>query len=312
MRVGVILVHGIATHTPAWADGIIETLNERVNAEVGRLLPGGRSPHRDELLAAGQVYWGDVLRERQRTLRAILEAGGTPFRAHAPLWYKFLHAWQYAKYAWRKRERVFVSEYVGDVIGYLESGAHAAVQRSVTEALAQLSRQEPGTAGKRPLTMVAHSLGTVISSDYVWDHTKARRAQGQNGFDDRWQLENFFTIGSPMALFSLKFGGPEAFKQPIRMEGPRGRWLNVFDQDDPIGMPLKALNEAYERVVWRDVRVNSGAYLLAHGGYFTEPKTLTLISRKLALDWVAVNGMRPAGELDALYAEYDRTLGLAS
>ena len=111
-----------------------------------------------------------------------------------------------------------------------------------------------------------------------------------------------------MALFSLRFGGPEAFSKPIRMETGRGRWMNLFDRDDPIGMPLKPLNEAYQRAVFNDVDVQAGLYLWSHLRYFTHSKVLELIADKLALDWIAHNGRLAAGELAALDAAYERTL----
>ena len=57
------------------------------------------------------------------------------------------------------------------------------------------------------------------------------------------------------------------------MRGPKtsagsGRWVNIFDEDDPVGMPLKVLNEAYNKVVHKDVLVNSGVYGISHTNYF--------------------------------------------
>ena len=60
----------------------------------------------------------------------------------------------------------------------------------------------------------------------------------------------------------------------------------------------------------KDVQVDSGDYLVSHGGYFTNPQTLTILSRKLALDWVAANQALSAARLDELYAAYDATQGL--
>jgi hypothetical protein len=160
------------------------------------------------------------------------------------------------------------------------------------------------------VTFIAHSLGTVISSDYVWDRTKARRRTRRRGFHERLAFANFFTVGSPLALYSLRYGGPEAFNKPVRVEIPRGRWVNLYDRDDPVGMPLKPLNAAYRRAVWKDVHVESGPYLLAHGGYFSTPGTMAAISRKLALDWIEWNGLVPRARLAELDAAYDSTLGL--
>ena len=75
-------------------------------------------------------------------------------------------------------------------------------------------------------------------------------------------------------------------------------------------MPLKPLNAAYDRAVWKDAHVDSGPYLLAHAGYFSKSGTLTIIGRKLALDWLALNRWLPPGRQAELDAAYDATLGL--
>jgi hypothetical protein len=119
---------------------------------------------------------------------------------------------------------------------------------------------------------------------------------------------NFFTLGSPLALFSLQHGGPEAFSKPVRVEHPDGRWVNIRDKDDPVGMPLKTLNAEYQAAVHHDVEVDTGDYLLAHMGYFSHELVLRAIGRKLALDWAAGNRVLPAKDLQALFKAYDQEL----
>jgi hypothetical protein len=92
------------------------------------------------------------------------------------------------------------------------------------------------------------------------------------------------------------------------METERGRWINLFDRDDPVGMPLRPLNPAYRKAVFRDVDVQAGLYLVSHLRYFTHSKVLELIAHKLALDWIACNHALPASELAALDAGYERAL----
>ncbi len=312
MKLSVLLVHGIGTPDSAWADELAQRLRAATRDEVARLVGRGAAPSVDELLAIGSVHWDTVLEERQQLLCAILDAGESPLKTEPSWWYTLVHGWDYLKRSWKRLEHTFIAEYVADVIGYLDVGAHKEIHQAVTRTLEALPAQvgDATGQGKLPLTIIAHSLGTVISSDYVWDHAKLRQAQHQRGFHERWRLDNLFTVGSPMALFSLKYGGPEAFKQPISVESKRGRWVNIYDRDDPIGMPLKPLNDAYARVVARDVQVNAGAYLLAHVRYFLEPKTLSIMARKLALDWVVLNRRLPPARLQELDDAYDRSLGI--
>ena len=166
----------------------------------------------------------------------------------------------------------------------------------------------PKGSGKAPLTFITHSLGTVIASDFIYDRSKERRLKSLEGFHERFYLENIFTIGSPLALFSLRYNGPEAFQNPIHVESSFGRWLNIYDGDDPVGMPLRPLNDAYKSAVSRDIKVESGIYGLSHIGYFTKSKTLDIIAKKLALDWMRLNDKLSEVEAAKLYETYDKNL----
>ena len=302
-RLAVVLVHGVGDQQPDWADPIARQLERDVLAQLAHLLPSVPDPK--EVLAIQDVYWADILQERQRELYKVL-AKANQVEVSGSWWRKLVRE---AIRGFKRVESRFVAEFIGDVIGYLDRDTQAAVHKRVTEALDRLSGEAGSQKAKTPLTIVAHSLGTVISSNYVYDHAKRRHALGKSGFDDELALENFFTIGSPLALFSLQYGGPQAFKQPIKVETVRGRWINISDKDDPVGMPLKSLNDAYGEAVFMDVRVNSGVYLLAHTAYFQEPVTMKLLSRKLALDWVAHHHAVEASRLASWYDEYDQTLG---
>ncbi|MBI4342792.1 MAG: hypothetical protein HY599_05445 [Candidatus Omnitrophica bacterium] len=308
MQVGVLLVHGIGDQGPDWADGTIQSLKARLASQLAALLPGQPPVDLQQAFVIGRAHWADVLQEHQRALRRMLEAAHAPAPSSGSWWRRLLGV---AAHEARRQESRFIAEFVGDVIGYRSPATRAAIYETITSVLNDLlGRLEPGSP-KVPLTIIAHSLGTVISSDYVWDLTNARRAKGRDGFHDRWRLENFFTAGSPLALFSLQYGGPALFNQPIAVESPRGRWVNLYDPNDPIAMPLKPLNEAYYRVVLADAPVRAGTYLLAHMRYFEDEETLTIISRKLALDWCASSARLPEARLRELGAHYDRTLGLA-
>lgn len=304
MKLGTVLVHGIGAQGPNWADDTVRALEARVLDEVTRLVPGKAPQDIQEVLVTGRVHWAHLLQVRQIELEQILNAQ-RPLKLQGPWWRRALTV---VVNSLRKQESRFVTEFIGDVIGYSAPEVRTAIQAAIVQVLEELTDRIGRPGAKAPVTLIAHSLGTVISSDYIWDATASRATQGCYGFHDRLQLANFFTVGSPLALFSLRYGGPHAFNKPITLERPDGRWVNLFDHDDPVGMPLKPLNEAYDRVVLKDVEVESGPYLLSHGGYFTKSETLAIMSRKLALDWAALNQHLPPDQLKTLYDRYDRTL----
>ena len=303
MRVAVVLVHGIGDQGLDWADAIMSALASAVSAQLAGLGLGPVTA--DEALVLSRAHWAAALQARQRAL-GELPAGAAPVESRGAWWRRL---WDTARRELQRQQTRFITEFIGDVIGYRDPAAREQIYAAIRDALGQTAAQ--ASAAPAPLTLIAHSLGTVISSDFVWDETQARLAQDARGFHPRLRLENFFTVGSPLALFALQYGGPEAFTKPIRMESPAGRWVNIYDPDDPVAMPLTTLNAAYAQAVLRDALVEAGPYLLAHLRYFTRPETLTIISRKLALDWAAHHQRLTPARLAELYAAYDRTLGLA-
>jgi hypothetical protein len=306
-QVGVVLVHGIGTQAPSWADDLARELSARTVAELEGVLAGEPRPEPRHVLAIESVWWADILQEPQRELRRILEAAETSQDADGRWW---IRLWRPLYEFLRRKERGFVAEFIGDVIAYRKDAAYDAVHQRLTEALTRLTERlsPPAQGPKAPVTFVAHSLGTVITSNHIWDERRARAARREEGFHERLILANVFTLGSPLALFSLQYGSAEAFRHPIAVETRHGRWINLYDPDDPIAMPLKPLNAAYREAVFRDVRVQSGAYLVAHTRYFRHRPTLALIARKLALDWLALNDRLPAASLAPHFAADDRTL----
>ncbi len=70
---------------------------------------------------------------------------------------------------------------------------------------------------------VAHSLGTVITSDYIYEQDSLEsNVSGPKVTKDQFILSNLFTVGSPISLFSLRFGGPEMFQAQFQLKAPPG------------------------------------------------------------------------------------------
>jgi len=125
--------------------------------------------------------------------------------------------------------------------------------------------QSPSASG--PLVVVAHSLGSVIVSNYVWDAQRDRPAArgtyaGATAFERGEMLAALATCGSPIALFTLALADVVsiAFPPPTLPPALRAaaRWLNFYDPDDALGYPLKPLSPSYAAAVSTDRAINVG------------------------------------------------------
>jgi len=309
MKLAVVLVHGIGNYRKSWANKIIPAIEKRLKSKLKKLLGNEAPGNIDDVVVISRTYWEGVFKDRENHLRQTLDGFPRPVKAGGPWWDKV------SKRVWRlfkKFQNGVVTGFIGDIIGYLHKPAQKAVYAKISDTLRGCYLRTGQTEGKIPLTFVAHSLGTVITSDYIYEQNNPQSdTSGPKIMKEHFILQNLFTVGSPLSLFSLRFGGPEMFITPVSVETSEGRWINVFDEDDPVGMPLKVLNDAYDKVVHKDVLVNSGVYGISHTNYFKRSsKVLDILCQKLAIDWIALNQKLPQEKLDKLYEEYDRTLGV--
>jgi len=304
MKLSVILIHGIGGSSEKWADPVIEKLQKKVLAELKSILKDKAPVDISEVLVIKSVYWKTALQKPQKELQSVL--------ARYFGWVvKGLNVWDslfkgiYKKFY--KYQNMIVTLFIGDIVGYMAKEGRMGIEEKINEAIDALATQTPDKI--KPVTFISHSLGTVIASNYIFDKMNANRKNGINRMDERFVFSNMFTAGSPIALFSMKFGGPESFNLPVEVEDPNGRWINILDKDDPIAMPLRLLNASYKKAVFSDYQVNSGWFWgTAHTEYFTRTNALDLIARKLALDWLHTNQKLEESASAKLYKEYDRSV----
>jgi hypothetical protein len=158
--------------------------------------------------------------------------------------------------------------------------------------------------------VIAHSLGTIIASNYFYDLSQSRRpgmvSKAVRAVKRSTPLENgqtltlLYTMASPLAVWSLRY---KDFGLPITVPSPHltrhhpglaGEWVNFYDPDDVIGYPLRPLNDGYESSVTRDVAVNVGGPLvswnpMSHTAYWTDNDVTKPIARALAKLWRQVD-----------------------
>lgn len=195
----------------------------------------------------------------------------------------------------------FATQFIGDIISYNDDSVWPQINQRITKELDVLNGEPLGVN----LTFIAHSLGTVISSDYI------RERQKEKGkLHEKVILSNFFTMGAPITLFSINYADSSMFKKPVEIEDVYGKWINILDDNDPIAYSIKDLNDDYKNAVFMDKKVEVGPYAVAHIKYWSDKKVHSIIAKKLAIDWLRLNGKRDGAEIKGLYKEYTDALAL--
>lgn len=220
----------------------------------------------DNLLFA-EVLWSHVLEEKQQKLFERLNE-------HARLDYQTL--------------RHFFIHYLGDVVAY---SAQVEIKKEIFNQISSVLReliQAYNTNKPFPLLIVAHSLGSVITIDYLANQFKLSTC---NQFVAGRSLAGLVTMGSPLALWSLAYPN---YKMPAIFPGPcleeplksKARWINFYDQDDVLAFPLRGINAHFSRLVSQDVPLSIGSGLsawnpLVHTNYWQDTKVHRAIARVL-------------------------------
>jgi hypothetical protein len=284
--VGVLLVHGMGTQSE-------EEFGAAFSAAVAARL-GGRG------VASGAVvfhaaYWADLLNDRERRLLERAGDGG-PLRWHAL--------------------RGFVVNALGDAVAYRRGSpdGNNLYYRLHDRVRGHLRALRGRLGHDAPLVVVAHSLGSVIASDYVWDAQHPERrcgvaaeaaAEGTD-FERARTLAGLVTLGSPLPLFALALPRVLAIAPPRASPAlaPAVRaaaaWHNYYDPDDVLGWPLRTLDPdpeggaplgagewAYADAVDADHAVASGGALtgwtpLSHTGYWESAAVLDAAADQIA------------------------------
>ena len=279
-RVAVAIIHGIGRTEPDFADGMMADLRRRVS-------DGGAAAID---LVMKPVFWSPVFQAEEDELSRRTKAGGPT--------------------CWRPL-REFMVSFAGDAVAYQPVPGDRGIYDKVHQVAARTFRALSEEAGpKAPLCVIAHSLGTVIASNYLYDlqthptkkliadHVLAEMRP--TPLEKGETLTLFYTLGSPIALWGLRY--PD-YGKPVQVPSPDlarhwpgivGEWVNFYDKDDVLGYPLKKVNAAYGESVTRDRAVDVGSIWtgwtpMSHEGYWTDKKVTRPIARALVDVWKAVN-----------------------
>jgi len=259
-QIAVAVVHGMGSADQHYS---VE-LKHRVTESYLR----GNKRRSDTDLVWQEIYWGDLVQERHaRTLKAVNYRNDL---------------------AYPGLRELFV-DYLGTSLAYRpQSGfpVYPALHGRVKEQLAKLATHRRIDQEKTPLVLLAHSFGSVILSNYIYD-LQIEQARigglvpGLTAFEQFQTLAGFITFGSPLAVYADQ---PGDFNRAIRVAGSQVpeamrshvKWLNFYDKDDIIAYPLKGINDAYAKAVTDDIEINVGSAATSwnpgcHNGYWEDP-----------------------------------------
>ncbi len=262
---GALVIHGIGTPEPDFANGLIGKIGDQLGARCSRVV-------------WESIFWSEALNDEEDTYDAAMATAADPAGHHIPLRWKLV--------------RKFVVHNLGDAVAYqreAEPAAYVRINGIVSDKVGALKRalDDPDA----PIVVLAHSLGGHIMSSYIWDRQHPnRRGSVAGDLEDLPTLAGMVTFGCNIPLFALALKAA----LPIDVPGPgvtkpalveAARWLNYLDADDVLGWPLRPLyaqaaaeftpSQLRTFSKLEDYEINAGNILeswnpASHDGYWTD------------------------------------------
>ena len=96
----------------------------------------------------------------------------------------------------------------------------------------------------------------------------------------------------------MRYGDFTTADSVVEVSRPNGVWINILDDEDIIGYPLKPINAAYKVAVDMDYITEIGGLLsvgspISHVGYWEDPNVYKPIAKKLAMDYERIAHNKP-------------------
>lgn len=288
----VIFVHGISPNVIDWDYALkSSTLLLRKLTEYG-VIPEGASPEEvAEVITFERVNYSMVGSEAQNRLLKAYEQESEKL-------YSMVHRLNRITGLDAIRRAMITA--ASDIMVYRSEMWRAEIQ----ELMAAKLDRYVGTGDA--VSIVAHSLGSVVAFETVYDHVRNDPNWTAAGF----KPTNLFTMGSPIALLMLDMDvrlgsyNPAPGSEPVTHAEPvseDGVWYNFLDAQDLIAYPLEVLFQ--DRFKLQDIVVQTGMNPgKAHIGYWDNEEVFDFIAGRLKLDFQRINARQdtaPGSLLDS-------------
>jgi hypothetical protein len=239
-KLGILILHGMGVSNPDFADSMINKMNKHIK--------------NNGFDTNGIVYqpccWDEIMQPKEQEL-----------------WNKVNI---YNDLKWETMRRFCVNT-LTDAVSYQESfgrdgGSYDQIHNYIYGSLKKL-RDNLGIGGDRkPLIVIAHSLGCHVISNFIWDrqHRYQEEKFSSSDFINMRTLVGLITSGCNMPFFAVAYDDI----QSIQLPSPNFRlysylnlvkWYNFYDKNDILAMPLKGLSSSYAKTVSEDVCIGVGS-----------------------------------------------------
>ena len=282
--VNVIVIHGIGA-LRAEGKSYSAPLQQNIRKHFGVADP--------DALAFHEVNWsdiGDALEAELIVAKKVIPPNPSP-RPWLPLRHgvgELLDRWLGVSHEFR----TFLLTGIGDTLIYRTPRGEREIQYRLLRTILDVREGLGATDPRRPryVSIIAHSLGSVIAYD-VAAQLGGRYRELVTGLG----LSHFFTLGSPLALFSLlAYRNPEEShysERGVLLDRPdqSGEWLNFYDQQDVVAFLLERvyppkLNTPGRHYTIQDIRVQTGTFH-AHTNYWTNDDVARELAKRLRADY---------------------------
>ncbi|MCK5241759.1 hypothetical protein KAR34_04835 [bacterium] len=157
------------------------------------------------------------------------------------------------------------------ILHYVKDKGHKNGPMTILKSVHRLFQQANKSRPEKTI-VIAHSLGSVISFDYIFGFRKYK-------FDRQKTIDAFFTLGSPIPLFTSAMGYVE---NPAKHPKHLKRWINILDPDDAIA---RHCSRHFKHMSVKDVELNTGWDPIGtHINYWKTPRVAEYIANCL-LKW---------------------------
>ena len=203
-----------------------------------------------------------------------------------------------ARLCW-KPLRGFMVDMLADAIVYQQTPNSRSIYDKIHNKFKDELKEQADKVGENAkLCILAHSLGTVIINNFLFDLQSCIDDNEDNPeicadtpLEQGKTLQSIYTMGSPLALWAIRHNPPK-FGKPIVVD----TWINFYNKNDVMAYPLGNLNKEYnerrcnaekgKKPMLLDQQVCAGNILtkwnpISHNGYWTNRKMIRIIVKDL-------------------------------
>lgn len=259
-KLGIFIIHGMGNPEESYAQPLIDRITSRL----------GESAKDVRLISC---YWAPVLQEQQGETWKRLQKNDN-------LKWKWLREW--------------VVSALGDPVSYLSGymkekrpvykKIHEIIKADLSTLASQL--EEPSSA---PIVVLAHSLGSVIISNYLWDEQHGH-GTGTTPAECGETMVSFITYGSNIPLFLPPSPPIECIQFPSPAVDPKFKsiasWKNIFSKADVLAYPLADIWDDNHGTKIEDIAVYAGGLLkfwnpMSHTEYHESNEFLAIVTNEI-------------------------------